>query len=177
MRWIVFILGALLLVAGCASISKNQASPDIKPCVIDGQIEQLLAGSVACLYYQGTASFRQRNFSQAYTHWSDIILRDSISPQESGYISKTLNNIGYLTYHGFGVTQHQRDGIQYWLKAVAAGSNEPKYHLCYVYGDINSDFYAKVKAKKYCELAYEFYQDGHNPDILNVISQFRLEAQ
>jgi TPR repeat protein len=117
-----------------------------------------IAGSLSCDFYSGTAAYRAKRYPQAAGYWERVIAFSKPTAEDAPLQSFAYNNLGYLSFFGFGVTVDQPKAIRYWLQAMKSGDAEPAYHLCHAYAKPEQSSYNRKLALTYCPLALQRYQ-------------------
>lgn len=124
------------------------------------QLEKLTdtaADGPLCLYYMGTAAYREKDFEQAAKNWKALIALKSV-PSELAYLKLDVyNNLGFLYYSGMGVKTDKLAAIRYWKYTFKAGHEEAAYHLCHAYADRDEAAYSPRAARGYCKEALRRY--------------------
>ena len=142
------ILFSVVLIAGCGQSSKpqsqvtHQGQDTLEDCDLP-EAADVRKDDVLCLYFTGTRFFRNEDYRQAAAHWQRVIAPDATSEFPPEQISAlkldALSNLGYLTYHGLGISQNQNQAIKYLISAACKGQTESRSHLGYAYSDPNKD--------------------------------------
>ena len=129
------------------------------------------------LFFTGTCNYRNKNYAESARLWKKLASLDNVDTQYREYQIDTLNNLGYLTFFGYGLKEDKESAISYWNKAISLGHYESEYHLCHAYADKEVATYDPIKAKPHCEKARLIYKGIENKDedaevILNHIEKY-----
>ena len=116
------------------------------------------------LFHKGTCHFRNGDFDKSYEFWLQLSALDNLPPELQEMHTDSLNNLGYLLFHGRGVPKDEVRAVEYWRKASLSGHTEAEYHLCYAYGNRKVTTYQPDLARRHCERARMSYQAIEQPD-------------
>lgn len=139
-------------------------------------LESVLAKSVECYFYSGTANFRVKNYQAAAVNWTALINLKSV-PVELEYLRlDAYNNLGFLYFMGDGVKQNQKLALKYWNNATKAGHEESAYHLCHAYGESKTATYNPKLALGVCKEALRRYNQRiqNEEDSAEIIRQINV---
>jgi TPR repeat protein len=129
------------------------------------------------LFFRGTCHYRKQEYALSAKYWTELSLLEDVDALYQTYQVDSLNNLGYLTFYGYGVSENKQQAIEYWKRAVALGHFESEYHLCHAHAEQDEPTYNPSQAKQHCEKAYLIYNGMPEPDeeVLNDIRGYLSE--
>ncbi len=121
-------------------------------------LESVSASHPECLFYSGTAAFREENYSEAARFWKKLISTRSVPIEYEHLKISAYNNLGYLYFFGHGVAPDKKAAIKYWMHATKAGNEEAPFHLCHAYAEEKEPGYDPGRALGFCKEALRRYE-------------------
>lgn len=142
------VLALAFSVAQTAAAAANCTLEELTDTAADGPL---------CLFYTGTAAYREKDFGEAAKNWKALIALKSV-PAELAYLKlDAYNNLGFLYFSGMGVATNKAAAVDYWKYAYKAGHEEAAYHLCHARADADEAAYSRRAARGYCKEALRRY--------------------
>lgn len=131
------------------------------------------------LFYRGTCHYRNEEYDLSAKYWSELSELEGVEDKYQEYQIDSLNNLGYLKFFGYGVTEDKESALKYWKKAILLGHYESEYHLCHAYADKDQPTFNYALGKKHCEKAFLIYNGMEDPDheIMNQIKNYKSELR
>jgi len=131
--------------------------------------------SIRCDFYRGTAAYRAEQYALAADYWNKVIAPQKVTAPDALLQSFSYNNLGYLSFFGYGLAVDQPKAIRYWLQAMKSGDAEPVYHLCHAYAEVGQLTYNRKLAITYCPEALRRYQaiSDKTPSDINIMGQIQ----
>lgn len=154
-------------VAQSAFAAGNCQLKDLTDTAVDGPL---------CLFYMGTAAYRDKNFEQAAHHWKALIALKSVPAELTSIKLRVYNNLGFLYYTGKGVKINKIAAVDYWKYAFKSGHDEAAYHLCHTYADPKQATYRPRVGREYCEEAlrrYGAHAESARADSADIVGQVK----
>lgn len=147
-------LPTLLAVGVAACLAAAAASA--APCAVP-ELEKRDADHPECLYFTGTAAYRDKDFATSARVWGQLVELQLPTIEHRHLQVDAANNFGFLLFTGKGVDKDIRRAMRLWEDASAHGQEEATYHLCHVYGHRDSPDFARDTALIYCREAHRRY--------------------
>ena len=159
----------LLLMISCSGNVMAEERCQLK------ELESVSASHPECLFYSGTAAFREENYSEAAHFWKTLISTQSIPIEYEHLKISAYNNLGYLYFFGHGVTPNKKAAIEYWMHATKAGNEEAPYHLCHAYAEEKEPSYNPGRALGFCKEALRRYEllEEHSEGTEEIVRQLK----
>jgi TPR repeat protein len=122
------------------------------------ELESVDQADAPCLFYMGTKHFREKNYASAVASWRQLLEASNLPVEYEHYQVDAYNNLGYMHFMGWGVTEDRKMASRYWAYAYKAGHEESAYHLCHFYGSPHEPEYKPRVAIGYCKEALRRYE-------------------
>ncbi|MFW1734652.1 hypothetical protein ACG94V_07375 [Acinetobacter sp. ULE_I001] len=141
------MLSSILLTTNC--FAKEDCS------ISTLQLKQ--ESSITQHFFTGTCHYRNQEFSLAATQWAKTIQIRPVNAKFNQLQIDSMNNLGFLLFYGFGVTQNRQRALTLWHTASDLGQTESTFHLCHAYAEPEDRVYNYQKAQQYCPQALKHY--------------------
>ena len=169
-----------LLVAAVVSAAPHASAQMCKA----PELEDRTIGHPECLFYTGTAAFREKKYDEARSSWQQLAERQDLPIDLEHLRTSALNNLGYLNYLGLGSAPDRLLAFRLWNLAVQRGHEEAAYHLCLAQGDQNEPEFDPPVALPYCREARRRYgelknSENEHDEVVRQLNSYisRLEAK
>ena len=175
-KGLAFVLLAVMVSACTEKQAPKPAGPIevgfiSEPCERKGLGDQP-SKYVECLFYNGTGAFRQKDYGFAFRNWRALAELPPLPADLEHHRTNAWNNLGYLYYKGWGVSEDRAEAVDYWKRAYDRGHDEAAYHLCHSYADRDRPQYDRALARGYCNEALRRYEALKDED-KEILSQLR----
>lgn len=132
------------------------------------------------LFYVGTCNYRNKDYSEAARYWKKLLDIDDVDSRYHELQVSAYNNLGYMFFYGYGVSEDKAEALSLWNKAISLGHTESEFHLCHAYADSDEPTYDPVKARLHCNKAELIYKgiegrDEIQEDILAIIKKYQAQ--
>lgn len=132
------------------------------------------------LFYVGTCNYRNKDYAEAARLWNKLLETQGIDSEYHPLQVSAHNNLGYLLFYGYGVSENKIEALNHWNKAISMGHTESEFHLCHAYADTDEPTYDPVKARLHCNKAELIYKgieerDEIQEDILAIIKKYQRQ--
>jgi TPR repeat protein len=128
------------------------------------KLQDVAANHPECLFFSGTAEFRDKNYAGALVHWSKLLDLPPLAIEDEHLRVDAMNNAGYLHYMGLGTEPDRPRALKLWNEAFSRGHEEAAYHLCHFYADSREPEYNVRLARGFCSEALRRYSLLKNSD-------------
>lgn len=131
------------------------------------------------LYYRGTCHYRNEEYDLSAKYWGELSELENVDERYQELQINSLNNLGYLKFYGYGISEDKEGAVSYWKKAISLGHYESEFHLCHAHADKDEPTYNYSLGKKHCEKAFLIYNGMEEPDeeIMSSIKKYRSKLK
>lgn len=121
------------------------------------KLQDIAADHPECLFFSGTAEFREKNYAGALGYWSTLLSLSALAVEDEHLRTDAMNNVGYLHYMGLGTEPDRHRALKLWNEAFSRGHEEAAYHLCHFHAEPGEPEYNVPLARGFCTEALRRY--------------------